>query len=147
MKATVVAMGLNDVLGKLKEAQEQAAQHAEQQKANEKKLREAGYGDEAICLLNACMYVVANPDVQGMTHIGHAAKEHDILEAAQAFAAYYRFVDKALGYIRRAEQTAHVELVVDVDDAVKYNHALADDILAKLETKYANQRAVEAQGA
>jgi len=41
-----------------------------------------------------------------------------------------------------------VELLVgadaDLDDAIKYNRALADDILAKLETKYANQRAVEA---
>lgn len=145
MKATFVAMGMNDVLTKLQEAQERAAQQAEQQKANEKKLREAGYGDEAICLLNACLYVIKHPNMEVWGHVGHVAKRHDILEAAQAFAAYYRFVEKAVSYVRRAEQAAHVELVDAYDQAIHENAELADGILANLETKFANLR--EAQKA
>lgn len=145
MKATVVAMGMGDVLAKLQEAQAQADRAAEKQKANEKKLRDAGYGDEAICLLNACMYVVQNPDTQGLSRIGHVAKMHDIPEAAQAFAAYYRFVEKALAHIRRAERTAHVELLGNCDRVIRDNAEQAYGVLANLETKYANLR--EAQNA
>jgi len=144
MKATVVAMGLDDVLGKLKEAQEQAAQQAQQQKANEAKLRAAGYGDEAICLLDTCMHVVTQQDVHWLGRLGHAAQEHDILEAAQAFASFQRFVEKAAEHIRRAERAAGIQLLAADDGAARANRELADDILAKLETKYANQRAVEA---
>lgn len=145
MKATIVAMGMSDVLAKLQEAQAQADRAAEKQKADEKKLRDAGYGDEAICLLNACMYVVQNPDVTGLARIGHVAKMHDIPEAAQAFSAYYRFVEKALGYVRRAERAAHVELLGDGDQVIRENAEQAYGILANLETKYANLR--EAQNA
>lgn len=145
MKATVVAMGLQDVLGKLKEAQAQAARHAEQQKANEAKLRAAGYTDDGVCLVNACLQVIANPDVDGLSRIGHLAKMHDILEAAQAFAAHYHFVEKALRHIRHAEGAAGVHLLEsDCDGVVHRNAEEAYRILANLETKYANLRAIEA---